>query len=302
MKSLHFTGLVELFLQECQVSEASKKTYWYSLKSFYGWFNDKGFQYSELTKVDLIKWKNELEETKTSLTVSNYLIIVKMFYKWMALNDFGKNIADIIKIPSKYKGFRKFPLSLKQVISLLESVNQETLKGKRDFALLNLLLRNGLRLIEAQRINIEDITLINEKHIIYLQRKGSKDKSDLIVLSNKTLESIHNYLELRPYLKETSPLFISLSRNNYGGHMNTKSMSQLVKAYLKKIGLIDKHYTAHSLRHTAGVMALKNKAGEYATQIYLNHSSFATTQLYTRGIENELLLENNPALMTDKIY
>lgn len=79
-------------------------------------------------------------------------------------------------------------------------------------------------------------------------------------------------------------------------------MSKIIKSYFLQIGLVDKHFTAHSLRHTAGVNAIKNKAGEYATQLYLGHTNFSTTQFYTRMIENQLMLTQNPSLLTDNLF
>lgn len=291
------------FIEESQVSENSKRTYLAILKVFYKWFTDNGLDYYELSPVHIIRWKESLVRTKSSLTVANYLIVIKRYFSWIASNDIGKNIAAGIKVGAKYKGFLKHPLTLEQIKQLLGSIEQSTVIGKRNFALANLLVRNGLRIIEAQRINIGDITTLKGKHIIYLQRKGSHEKThDFIVLSEKGLESIHNYLAERNNLQDYQPLFISYSRNNFGKRMNTISMSEIIKQSLNNIGLKDKRYTAHSLRHTAGVMALKNNAGEYATQLYMGHSQFKTTQLYTRMIENEMMLNNNPSILTDNIF
>lgn len=302
--TIDFEILVTEFIEASQVTNVSKKLYWSALRMFYFYYIDVlKIDFLELRPVHLIRWKTSLEESrKSSLTISTYVTVVKLFFKWTELNGYGEDIAKNLKRPPKYKGYKRYPLSVGQVKSLLAAVDRRTLAGKRDFAILNLLVRNGLRVSEVQQITFADFTNVGGVKGFNVKRKGHREKDIFIPLSEKGLSAVREYVEALPLVPVENPVFVSLSRNNYLNKLDPKSLSAMVKYYLNEIGLNSKYYTAHSLRHTAGVMALKNEAGEYSTQIYLNHSNFSTTQLYTRMMESEMSLLKNPAFLTDSVY
>ena len=81
--------------------------------------------------------------------------------------------------------------------------------------------------------------------------------------------------------------------------MAPRSIQYLCKEALKAIGLDGHEYSAHSLRHTTGVLILKNGGDWKDVQRVLRHASPATSQIYTASIEEEMRLDSNPEGLLD---
>ena len=78
-------------------------------------------------------------------------------------------------------------------------------KSLRDFAIVNLLLRTGLRTIEAVRADVGDITFKANRRILRVWGKGHDTKDDFVVLTDKTYLPIKNYLATRKGAKANEP-------------------------------------------------------------------------------------------------
>ncbi len=77
----------------------------------------------------------------------------------------------------------------------------------RDFALLNLLLRTGLRDIEVVRADCGDIQTVSGVDVLYIQGKGRPGKDNYVVLTESALAPIRDYLGMRDDSRDSSPLF-----------------------------------------------------------------------------------------------
>ena len=67
--------------------------------------------------------------------------------------------------------------------------------------------------------------------------------------------------------------------------MTTRSISRIVKNALKAAGLESDRLTAHSLRHTAATLALKNGASLDEVQQLLGHKNINITMVYLHTLE-----------------
>jgi integrase/recombinase XerD len=113
-------------------------------------------------------------------------------------------------------------------------------------------------------------------------------------LSAKAMEAIEDYLLHRPgNWQDASPLFMSLSNNSKNQRLTTAHLSSMIKRHLITSGLNDTMYTAHSLRHTAATMLLAEGYNEYDVMVFMGHRNFATTQIYTRQKEKDMIFNKN---------
>jgi len=80
-------------------------------------------------------------------------------------------------------------------------------------------------------------------------------------------------------------LFPSLSDMNLGQRLTTRSVSRIVKSYLRKIGLNSNRLTAHSLRHTAITLCLQGGATIQEAQALGRHANINTTLIYAHNID-----------------
>ena len=172
----------------------------------------------------------------------------------------------------------------------------------RDFAIVNLILRTGLRTIEVVRADVGDITFKGDRRVLLIWGKGHTEKDSFVVLSDKAYLPIKEYLETRKGAKAGDPLFISNSRQNNGERLTTRTISKICKDGLKGVGMDGREFTAHSLRHTTAVQILKQGGEITDVQRVLRHTSPVTSQIYTESIEEELRLQKSPEFLLDSAF
>jgi integrase/recombinase XerC/integrase/recombinase XerD len=191
---------------------------------------------------------------------------------------------------------------VEQVNTLLNSIDRTTIRGKRDYAMINLMLRTALRTIEVIRLTVEDMVMEGGIIMLYVLRKGSQGNKTKIQLTHKAFDPINDYLVDRKNLKDDQPLFTGLSYNNRNGQMGQKSLSAIIRQRLQNAGIHDSRITAHSMRHTAAVNALKAGASLHDLQLFMGHTDPSTTQIYVRILEEEKRLANGPGKLLDNVY
>ena len=296
-QELSISRAIDAFVAECDIRENSRNVYRRGLQYFFKWVERTGRTISELTRADIITFKDSLLSTHSNLSVASYLVALRRFYEWAEGNKLYPNIAKGIKSPKRKNAYLKEHLRENQIADLLAHFEGNT----RDYAIVNLLLRTGLRCIEVVRANVEDITFKGGQRILKIWGKGRDERDAFVVLTDKAYAPIKAYLDTRGTTTLKEPLFISTSNRNLKGRLTTRSISKICKEGFRAIGIDGKEYTAHSLRHTTAVLLLKN--GSLAdVQSVLRHSSPATSQIYTKSIEEELRLQNPSEMKLDGIF
>ena len=292
--------LVDSFINSQDVKPSSKLLYRRTLKQYFNWVDKKAYLLSEIARPQLLEYKDELLTSGlSSLTVGSYITSVRRFYEWTEANKFYPNIAKGIKSPKRKQQFKKQPLTALQSTELLNYYQDKAL---RDYAVINLLLRTGLRTIEIIRANVEDIVFKGSQRVLLVHGKGRDEKDNFVLLTNKTYQPIEAYLATRDNINNTAPLFTSTSNNSSGERLTTRTISFIAKEGLKAIGLNDRAFTAHSLRHTTAVNILRAGGSLETAQFTLRHSNPATTQIYTATLNEERRLLNSGEALLDSIY
>ena len=293
-------GLVATFISSQDVKESSRALYTRTLSQYFLWIEQSGKALINLTRQDVLEYKDSLQQQSlSSLTISSYITAVRKFYEWAEAEKYDPNIAKGIKTPRRQQAFKKQHLTDDKSTELLEHFKSLSL---RDYAIVNLILRTGLRTIEVVRADVGDITFKGNRRVLKVWGKGHIEKDDFVVLSEKAYEPIKEYLQTRKAVKSGEPLFTSTSNQNSGGRLTTKTISSICKDGLRAIGLDGKEFTAHSLRHTTAVAILKHGGQLTDVQSVLRHSSPVTSQIYTESVKEELRLQNAPELTLDEAF
>lgn len=293
-------GLVATFISAQDVKESSRKLYTRTLSQFFVWMEKAKKNLSTLTRQDILAYKDYLQdEALSSLTIGSYITAVRKFYEWAEAEKYYPNIAKGIKTPRRVQAFKKQHLTDNKSSELLEHFKSLSL---RDYAIVNLILRTGLRTIEVVRADVGDITFKGERRVLRVWGKGHIEKDDFVVLSDKAYQPIKDYLATRKGAKANEPLFTSTSNNNKGERLTTRTISGLCKSGLQAIGMDGKEFTAHSLRHTTAVAILKHGGQLTDVQSVLRHSSPVTSQIYTESVKEEMRLLNAPEAMLDNAF
>lgn len=315
-------GIIDAFMSSIDARESTRVTYRKSIEAFFAWVSDSGKMIGYLIPPDIISYKDYLlEQNKSAMTVNLYLSVVRRFYKWTKANALYPNIADGIgSVRTNKKTFRKMHLENEEGAALLEEVStpknvsgkskvltkklndNEKLIAKRDFAMVNLMLRTGLRTIEVSRADIGDIVKRRGRRILKVWGKGHSEKDDFVVLTDDAYKPIRDYLRYRPGAEAAEPLFACEGLDSKGRRISTRRIQAICKEALRAIGLDGHEYSAHSLRHTTGTQILLNGGTMFDVQNVLRHSTPATSQLYVNTIMEDKRLDDASEELLDKSF
>lgn len=283
--------LIENFVSELDVKPYVRKNQTWVLHRFVTWMTKTAVDVRNPRRADIIHYKNSLlTEGKTPTTVNTYLAPVRTFFQYLENTGIYENIAAGIRSPKDSRDFRKEYLNPEQANQFLNLIPTNTLVGKRDFAMINLMLVYALRRIEILRLKVADLKDERIGPVLYIQRKG-RDYKEPILLLPEVFEPIQDYLIARANYSQSEPLFANHSRHNKTTLSETM-VSRILKKYLKQVK-DSKRLTCHSLRHSTAINLLKAGKSIYDVKELLGHSSVKTTELYLAAIKAETRF-NNP--------
>jgi integrase len=176
-------------------------------------------------------------------------------------------------------------LTKAQAKDMLASINQGTKQGKRDYALILMLIKTGMRRAELVALNRSDIKMMDGHHVAVIEH-GKGDKRRIVKLRVDVFRALEDYLAARG--KEGESLFVSFRRGDHptASRMTDKAVELLVKKYAPD-GV---DLTPHGLRATCASIALEEEASLHQVQYLLGHKDPRTTERYQR---RKLNLDNN---------
>ena len=168
-------------------------------------------------------------------------------------------------------------LSLDEVQRLLSGCDRETAAGCRNWAILLLLARLGLRAGEVVGLTLEDLDWAASE----LSIRGAGTRTDHLPMPQDVGEALADYLcHVRPACVSRR-VFVRL-RAPYRGFAGSAAISSLVQRALKRAGLNPAHKGAHLLRHTVATQMLRNGASLAEIGELLRHRCQQTTMIYAK--------------------
>lgn len=283
-RTLDMPSLIEDFLAAQDVRPISKEVYRKGMERFFSWISSNGVQQPD--REAILRFKTFLIELNLAAnTVNSYLVAVKRFFAYLEGKRLYPDIAKGVKGAKQPKVHLREALTISQVQEMLAAIDTSTIRGKRDFSMINLMARTGLRTIEVIRANVEDIKQQGGEALLFVQGKGRDSKDDFVILMDAALRPIRHYLKGRGSLDQKAPLFVSLSDRNKGQRLTTKTIREAVKNYLKKVNIDSPKLCAHSLRHFFATQALKAGSPLLQVKEAMRHASIETTQKYLHNLE-----------------
>jgi site-specific recombinase XerD len=241
-----------------------------------------------VTRAHLIAWRKDLEQRQLGgATIRRKLAALSSLFEYLCeRNAVESNPVKGVKRPpvDSYEG--KTPaLGDHQARALLHAPDAETLKGKRDRAILSTLLYHGLRREELCLLKVRDLTA--RRGVLHLRVHGKGGKTRYLPLHPGTAGLITEYLEaLGSEQDASSPLFRPVKNNVHkrtDTAMTADGVYKLVQVYAGKIGISGiERLGVHALRATAATNALDHQADIAKVQEWLGHANISTTRLYDR--------------------
>ena len=286
--------IIEEWLSAADIAEVSKRSYRVKVRLWFRYLAMIHYDARRPQRQQVLDYKRWLErEGRSTLTIDSYITAVRLFYRYSKRKGYyADDITEGVRCSTKMKGYRKSALSKEDAMRLLESIDTHTLVGKRDKLMVAMMLLLGLRTCEVERINICDIDTAYGSRVVKIQRKGRHDKSEAVALTPYIDELLNDYMGDREVDSLEDPLFISVRG---GTRLLRTSISEMVHARLKAIGIVDPRITAHSLRHTCACLLLAEGVEMETVRDVLGHTSTNTTRLYVAQMQSQLLIRHSPA-------
>ena len=169
-------------------------------------------------------------------------------------------------------------LDQEQADALLAAPDLSRMIGRRDYALMLLMLETGMRVSETIALNCNHVVLgVGSAHV-HCMGKGRKERSTHV--GNEALTVLKSWLVERNGLDD-EPLFVSLR----GNRMSRDAIERLVTRHTNSAtarcpSLANMRVTPHVLRHTTAVSLLQAGVDRSIIALWLGHEKLETTQMY----------------------
>jgi len=238
-----------------------------------------------VTRAHIIAWRDELAQRGLGGgTIRHRLASLASLFEYLCdKNAVTHNPAKGVERPKTESGEGKTPaIADHQARKLLEAPQDDTVRGKRDGAILSTLLFHALRREELCQLKVRDFRH-TRKGVPHLKVSGKGGKTRYLPLHTATKRLIDDYLGAAGHRADGAGALFRPLRNNRTGRLDKAitpdSIYKLVRAYSGRLGF---EIGAHALRATAATNALDHHADITKVQGWLGHASIATTQIYDR--------------------
>jgi integrase/recombinase XerD len=299
-----FTNFLTFDVANGSASGDTIVTYWTQVRQYLKWCQNGGVNPRVATRetIKVFRWWLVEQKGYKPKTIAIKLTAVSRFYD--AAIEYGLlnfNPAWGIKPPTESidPAARITYLEQAEASILLKSIGdiKSPLKTLRDKLLLGVMTLEGTRTVEMYRLNVGDV-MRQGSHVGL--KVSSKRHTRVVPLTPQLAGVLDQYLEQRRGdgfdCVLDSPLAINLSHAGGGERLSRRGIRQVVDKYLEAVNLKymeGRTLSAHSLRHTAGTLALRGGASLRQVQDLLGHADPRTTAIYAHVGDR---WENNPAL------
>jgi integrase/recombinase XerD len=223
----------------------------------------------------------------SSSSVARMLVSVRALYKFLATEGvIDQNPTVRLRAPKRPRSVPR-AISVDEIARLVE-LPPDTLLGRRDRAMLELLYGAGLRISELVALDVDDVDLDDRSILV---RAGKGNKSRRVPMGREAADATGAYESVsRRELARRSPSGSSagaLFLNARGARLSRQGAWKVLKNYARQAGLGEK-VSPHTLRHSFATHMLDAGADIRVVQELLGHASLATTQVYTLVTESHL--------------
>jgi integrase/recombinase XerD len=262
----------------------TRRTYETAVKDFMRFVSiRRPEEFRIVTRAHIIAWRDELARRGLGgSTIRHRLASLASLFEYLCdKNAVTHNPAKGVERPKSESGEGKTPpISDHQARKLLEAPQDDTIRGKRDRAILSTLLFHALRREELCKLKVKDFRYVR-KGVPHLKVSGKGGKTRYLPLYAGTNGLINSYLHAAGHGEEDAGALFRPLRNNRTGRLDKAiapdGIYKLVRSYSGQLGF---ETGVHSLRATAATNTLDHLADIAKVQEWLGHANIATTRVY----------------------
>jgi site-specific recombinase XerD len=270
------------------ISRATVEEYKHRFQHFLSYLEDNGIHDVRLISQQLLmNYANQLGFCTPYVRHRN-LSVIKGYLRY--LYDQGLTETDCSRMVPKDKFVKqpKLPSTYtkEEVEALITSIDRSSPKGKRDYAMVLITARLGLRATDVCCLTFENIWW--EQNLIVLNQQKTGERIELPLLS-EIGEAVIDYLK---YGRPKSELpYIFLQVNTPYDRLNRSTLHSIICLYLRRAGIQyekERKHGPHALRHSLAGVLLEKKTPVPVISEVLGHRSTESTRYYLRIDMNSL--------------
>jgi len=280
-------NVIDLLLRDKR-SENTKRAYRWDLKDFFltstgqeptGELVEKFLSLARTQAVAVvIEYKAHLiNKGLAEATINRRLAAIKSLVNYA--RKIGRCSWDLQDVEGeKVQGYRDTTgPTTDEVVKMLSTLDRETHKGKRDYAILRLLWSNALRRGEVVSCDVKDFD--RESGTLAIKGKGKGTQKEIITLKQKAVKALTEYLDTRE-AQPGEPLFTALDNKNKGHKLTGQAIAYIIQSTAREAG-IKKKVTPHRIRHSSITAALEATNGNVSmVQKLSRHVKVETVMVY----------------------
>ena len=263
------------------LSEKTIRSPWCFIARFLKFrFGDEMEDFSKVTPIDIAEFMQTLHSSEKPYRVKTTSTYLRWFFQF--LFRAGKTKTNLsLRILSVAQRFgQRLPRHLlpEQVEALLAAVRYDTPLGRRNYAMLLLLARLGLRAPEVVAMQLEDVDWRAGEIIV----RGKGKLYDRVPLPQDVGEALAAYIK-QDRVSTSRFLFVS-ERAPHAGFRCSETINYILQDAFAKTGLKPPtpYVGTHILRHSLATNLVQRGASLDEIANVMRHRSLATTMNYAK--------------------
>lgn len=284
---MRFTEFIEYLNVEKKASENTKEAYRRDMEAFEQFLSERGIDSADHAgSADVAAYLMELKkEGRSKATANRKLSSIRTYYRFLIRKGIiTSNPTEDIKSPKIERKALEY-LTIEEVEQLLEAPD-DSIKGLRDRAMLEVLYATGIRVSEIIELKMKDINL----RMGFITCNGEHGRARIVPMGVMARKAMDEYiLNSRKALmkdKEDGPESVVFV-NYMGEPFSRQGFWKVLKQYGKMVNLEDK-ITPHVLRTSFAVHMVQNGADLKSLQELMGHEDITATQIYLSVTKNRI--------------
>lgn len=238
----------------------------------------------ETSSTDIVAFLHNLKGMgKSAATVNRKLASLRSFFNYLMKAGLVKeNPTAGIKSPKIEHKELEF-LSIEEIDKLLDTPD-DTLKGRRDKAILEVLYATGIKVSELIDANVDDVNF----RMGFITCAQTSSRARIVPLGRPARAALEEYVyDVRDKLIKDNKGEKALFVNYYGKRITRQGLWKMLKEYGEKSGLEHK-LTPNIIRNSFAVHMLQNGADLKSLQELMGHEDITATQVYLSATKNRI--------------
>ena len=275
-----------LSLRQARYALGTIEKYGLHLERLLVWLHERGvMRVQQLDRLLLREWGAEFGESRSAATTRQAVAAVRSFLRWCWEEQvIGEPLGQVLKLPRVRNRVQR-SLTGQEVHALLE-VCDDSVMGKRDAALVSLMVDSGLRVSEVCRLEVEklhfEVNLFGvQANFVPVVVKGGRE--ELAYFGQATVGRLKAWLEVRRARNGVGEVFVSLGGNTPLCRLTRSGVGDILERLSSKVGI--EKATPHSLRRAFAVLADEAGASTRQVQEWGRWSDIRMVELYTRAMQ-----------------